>query len=364
MNNLPTELLSSIHLTLLPTPTSTDCIRYSNYYRSRINALTRIRLVSKQWNDAVLDTPELWSYIEIQVAKWLDTIRLSLKRSKAAPLHIRIDFGDTRPGIRDDMVQMVDLVWSQADRWETFGCEGVARFPLRLLPLGPHPSLREVCIRGKQDTHTVDFQAPRLESLWEVTQLTNIETSGTPALRSWAVTYPTRRGEWERLIKIVENCSRLEWLRFLPHPGQSDEGLRTLEAWSLPDANNGIAFPSLKQIEFIPIPLTVNFLSYILAPNLQRLVIRGSIFSDLSTGFPAPPRLFEACPKLKFIRFDSEVLTWDIQRWLSALSQDLIERLEVEVERQREGWLGPVLITEQQNQLNSSIRIRWVYIES
>lgn len=363
INNLPPELLSSIYLSLLPIP-NTDRIRYSNYYDKRISALTCIRLVSKHWNDAVLDTPGLWSYIEIQVAEWWDTTRLSLERSRAAPLHIRIDFGDTRSGSRDHMDQAVERVWSEADRWETFACEGLARFPLRLFPLAPLPNLRKAWIHGMQDTFPLEAHAPRLECLWEVLQLTNIEASSTPALKRWAVTYPTRRAEWERLMKIVGDCSGLEWVRFLPFPGQSDEGLKTLEDWNIPDTRNGISFPSLKQIEIIPIPLSVNFLSYLIAPNLQRLVIRGSVLSDLALEFPAPPTLFESCPKLKFIRFDLDVLTWDIKRWLSLLSQELIERLEVEVECEFDSWVGLIPFTEQEDHLNSSFRIRWIHTES
>lgn len=171
MDILPPELLSSIHLALLPIPPCDKLMRNDDPYRTRINALTRIRLVSRRWNDIVQDTPQLWSCINIASgAPWWDTTRLSLKRTRGAPLHIRIHFGYRKYEDHKHLSRMLKRVWSEAHRWETVAFLGIPFFPWCHLPPGPLPNLREVLYigAGGKDPVTVEIQAPRLEALWRI----------------------------------------------------------------------------------------------------------------------------------------------------------------------------------------------------
>ncbi|KAG8944228.1 hypothetical protein FRC04_002095 [Tulasnella sp. 424] len=363
MGSLPSELLSSIHLTLLPIPPCTNVEWYDEpLYPMRIKTLTRLRLVSRQWNDTVLDTPQLWSYIDIDSnVRRLDTTQLSLERTRGTPLHIRVHFGFGEHDDQDPFTQMLERAWSEAHRWETFACHGTAYFPRYLLPPGPLPQLREVYIGGRQDTSPVKIQAPRLETLWELLSLANIETSGAPALKSWAVPHPSNREEWERFIKVVQKCHQLEWLHFFEYHTIPDEALRTLEDWGLPEASGGIYFPSLKQLEFTLYPVSINFLGYIHAPNLQRLIVQRTVLYSYQPAFSILARLFESSPKLDAIRFEADIPLELIQQCLMAVPHDRIAGMEVEIEYQR--WLLPQELTEQRECLDSLCLIQWIPIE-
>ncbi|KAG8944229.1 hypothetical protein FRC04_002096 [Tulasnella sp. 424] len=343
MDSLPSELLSSIHLTLLPIPPCINLMWYEEYpYPMRIKALTHLRLVSRRWNDIVLDTPQLWSYIDMDSAvPRIDIARLSLERTRGAPLHIRIHYGHRMFDEEGPFVQMFERVCSETHCWETFACNGIAFFPCHLFPPGPLPRLRQVFIGGRQDTSREEIQTPRLETLWELIDLLKIETSGAAALKNRAVPHPSDRKEWERFVKVVRNCHQLEWLRFFFHPYKPDETLRTLEDWRLPEASGGILFPSLKQFEFTLYPLPVNFLGYIHAPNLQRLIVRRPRLEHLPEAFSITTRLFESSPKLDSIRFEEGVPPELIQQCLAAVPHDRIAGMEVEVEVEYEQSFYP-----------------------
>ncbi|RXW24402.1 hypothetical protein EST38_g1435 [Candolleomyces aberdarensis] len=84
VNRLPSELLSSIFVigVLGPREEEDDPVM-----------LGTVVLVCRQWNEVALNTPKLWSKINVNAHDSLSKAKRRLDRSKSSPLDIAIDFG-------------------------------------------------------------------------------------------------------------------------------------------------------------------------------------------------------------------------------------------------------------------------------
>ncbi|KIO29833.1 hypothetical protein M407DRAFT_162535 [Tulasnella calospora MUT 4182] len=174
MDRIPPELLGSFFQSLLPIPPRDFSTLPPGADRPK--TIQSLRLVSKTWNDVVLETPFVWSYIELS-AKDAELLRVHqwLKRSKAAPLHIRMRFYSTdleEPEVR----KAIDALWLEAYRWSTYII--TAFLPVetiqqqawfRLVPPVPLPNLREAWIMGFEHSSFIsELNAPRINILVEL----------------------------------------------------------------------------------------------------------------------------------------------------------------------------------------------------
>ncbi|KAG9034411.1 hypothetical protein FS837_002224 [Tulasnella sp. UAMH 9824] len=209
MDRLPTEILELIYLALLPIPPCAFLFQFVYPTRHRIQALERLRLVSKKWNSAVLNTPRLWSYIEVSFA-WSNVHPL-LERAKSSPLHVRIQVNEINPRIQ----AILETVWSTAERWDTCViCNAMVSGEPGFLPPISLPNVREVWVAGIRTAGPPTLDAPRIETLVECFGAFVIEDGGLSSLRSWQTGLPATMPEWERFTRITQQSPKLRSLQF------------------------------------------------------------------------------------------------------------------------------------------------------
>lgn len=337
MDRIPPELLSSCFQAFLPIPAREFGFLLPG--RKRAEVIQSLRLVSKRWNEVVLETPVLWSYIELSPTEAaLLRVHQWLKRSKAAPLHIRIQLHDVTVDFhRPEVRRAIDALWEEAYRWSTYVI--TAFLPMesihqnawfKLVPPVPLPNLREAWIMGSEHSSLItELNAPRINILVEHGVLTKISLPSLPDLLSWKLVPPSRQVEWERLGQIVRAAPNLAVLQFT---ATSKEG--NTSAGEIAEVMRGVDFPSLTGFITNPGATSFGFLSKIRAPNLEILVIE-NYFSEIPFSIPSP----SSCPKLKQIRFSGHPRLSAIRGVVSLMAPDELNRLIMEIEIQP--WTRP-----------------------
>ncbi|KAG8940674.1 hypothetical protein FRC04_005086 [Tulasnella sp. 424] len=322
MDRLPQELLSSIFLTLLPIPLL-SLMNIPQPARDRSRDLTTLRLVSKNWNQNILDTPELWSYITVS-PEGTDALRY-LPRSKAAPLHVRIALYISDGGDPQDIRAAIEALWREANRWTTYyvstyrieDSETYAWF--RLMPPVPLPKLREARLEGPQH---VELQCPGLKRLHQWQCTTNIHLGGFPALQTLVTKQPTTHQEWERLLLVSQQCTLLKSLR-LTEPWSFERQVESQPGGSF--RRTTLAFHNLEELKLVANRVALDFITHLHAPVLGLLVIRRY---DSPIPFSIPP----SCPALNRIRFTHRPDLDAIQEVLSTFPPARLQNLTIELE--------------------------------
>ncbi|KAG9042167.1 hypothetical protein FS837_011198 [Tulasnella sp. UAMH 9824] len=328
MERLPPELLGSFFQALLPIPPRDFSPLPPGADRPK--TIQSLRLVSKTWNDAVLETPFVWSYIELS-AKEVELLRVHqwLKRSKAAPLHIRIRFHSTDLQ-EQEVKKAITALWSEAYRWSTYIIS--ASLPVatiqqqgwfKLVPPVPLPNLREAWIMGSEYSSFIsELNAPQINILVELGVLTKISLTSLPDLLSWMLEPPCRRVEWERLAQVARAAPKLAVLQLIATPKEDSTG-----DGDIAEIMRGVTFPSLMGLIISPGRTALGFLERIRAPGLEILVIE-SYFSDIP--IPIPPS--SSCPNLKRIRFSKNPRLSAVRGGISRMAAKDLDRLVVEIE--------------------------------
>ncbi|KAG8924290.1 hypothetical protein FRC01_011692 [Tulasnella sp. 417] len=328
MNRIPGELLSSFFQALLPIPPRDFSPLPPG--ADRPEAIQSLRLVSKLWNEAVLETPFVWSYIELSAKDAeLRRARQWLKRSKAAPLHIRMRFHSTDLQTTETR-KAIEALWSEAYRWSTYII--TAFLPVeaiqqqgwfKLVPPVPLPNLREAWIMGSEYSSFIsELNAPRINILVELGVLTKIRLTSLPDLLSWKLEPPSRRMEWERLAQIVRASPKLAVLQFIKTRREDDT-----RDGEITEIMRGVTFPSLMGLIVSPGRTSFGFLEKLRAPGLEILVIE-EYLSDVH--IPIPP--IESCPSLKRIRFSNNPRLSAVREGVSRMTAGELGRLIVDIE--------------------------------
>lgn len=335
MDRLPLEILSSIYVISVPIPPCTISFDRVHPLRDRIRSLNLLRSVSKRWNNAILNIPQLWSYIEVSATT--GDPRLLLKRSKAVPLHVRIKFGigQTDSSFRD----AVKALWATANRWKTYmGVGYVFGSSLRLLPPCSLPNVEEVWLAGFVGNDHPTIQAPRMKKLVECSSTPTFGTAGAPTLKRWDTAFPVNRLEWERLIQVVQLCPSLEFVEFV----HTEYTPPAVLASGLTQVADYILFPALKKLVMDPATRRFDFLPYVRAPQLDRIV-----FQHYKDFFPFPIPSSSTCPNLSRIQFVGASGFRAIQEWVLTVPKEISERVGVEIEyhqqRNAAGAYEPVI---------------------
>ncbi|KIO29832.1 hypothetical protein M407DRAFT_21084 [Tulasnella calospora MUT 4182] len=355
MNRIPPELLGAIYTILLPTPPC--CLDFSTRYptKQRIRDLNQLRLVSTRWNDVVVNTPELWNYIEIS-ASWKDPRRM-LERAGGFPLHVRIECS-VLDQIDHRFQKEVEAVWATAERWRTYIVKGFALDNwFRLLPPDPLRIAEEVWLSGTDITRPLDLHAPKLTTLFEDRCRPNIEITSAPYLKSWSTFLPDTVLEWGRLMRIVQQCPQLESLKFI----QTSTARKTLQQSGLTELTKILSFPSLVELTITSNIGTCSLMGYIDAPKLEVLTIQ-DYWSPIPFSIPHP----SSCPRLNRIRFSGNRLLGAVQRFLSRISKESLDGVALEIGyyrlRDSPGLDSPGAraFEEQRKWFDSNFPVKWV----
>ncbi|KAG8944217.1 hypothetical protein FRC04_002084 [Tulasnella sp. 424] len=330
MDRVPPELLSSFFQAFLPIPAREFSLVLPGHKRAE--AIQSLRMVSKRWNEAVLETPTLWSYIELSPTEAaLLRVHQSLKRSKAAPLHIRVQLHDVTADLhRPEVRRAVDALWEEAYRWNTYvittflPMESIHQNAwFKLVPPVPLPNLREAWIMGSEHSSFItELNAPRINILAERGVLTKISLPSLPDLLSWKLAPPSRQVEWERLGQIVRAAPNLAVLQFTATPKEDNTSVGKIA-----EVMQSVDFPALMEFITNPGATSFGFLSKIRAPNLEILVIE-NYFSEIPFSIPS----LSSCPKLKLIRFSGHPRLSAIRGVVSSMAPDELNRLNMEIE--------------------------------
>ncbi|KAG9016008.1 hypothetical protein FRB90_003867 [Tulasnella sp. 427] len=326
MDQLPLELISLIYTILLPIPACSDEFDEESAPVTRAEDITNLRLVSKMWNDTVLDTPELWSYIHL----FESGPPLRLERSKAAPLHIRISFESGEKSQR--FLEGVKALWRVADRWITYLVIG-DRDGSPLLPVCPLPNIQELWLMPYTNIGLITIDAPRLKKLVQITGNATIGPIGCTNLTRWGTTPRIDRAGWERFMTVVSGCPLLETVELI---GQSildvdeddDEEVEwTMASTGFTDLADHFTLPAVRVLVLWSQVCTSDLTAYLKAPHLEEIMIR---HSGKFGPFSVPSA--SSCPSLSRIRFvnwgDMEV----IRPWLESIPDEVITRINVEIE--------------------------------
>ncbi|KAG9016006.1 hypothetical protein FRB90_003865 [Tulasnella sp. 427] len=333
MDRLPPELLSSCFESLLPIPT---CGSTSVYYseNNRVEIIDSLRLVSKAWNQRIIQTPNIWSYVELRRDTPFGHVQRLIERSKAVTLHIRIMVHDLQLD-REETKSAIATLWGEAHRWETYvvttpsnSAESIQRPAwFKLFPSVNLPRLREVWIMGYNRSEVLpEVNAPRVKILVEFGVLARITSSSLLELYAWQTKQPTCLSEWRRLGSMSRMSPNLAELRLVSKPSTDETLADSQEARMI---MQDITFPSLKRLNVTSTGFSTSILfSTLRAPKLAALVIEKY---DSDQPFSIPSR--SSCPNFSYIRFKENPNLSALRRAVSALAPVELEgkRMEIEV---------------------------------
>ncbi|KAG9015710.1 hypothetical protein FRB90_004355 [Tulasnella sp. 427] len=284
--------------------------------------LTRLRLVSQGWNQVILNTPELWNYIEI--SPLTTRVEPFLTLSKQSLLHLRIDVDD-KTMARLETHKALDAVFSCTERWRSYSLIDIRRWS----EVSPNsPASRSLVPNHSLPALQVASLAIPFESTLANTFTSNL-TLNAPALREidiWSprdvslpeslllsrLTIPglERASHVDSLIKILTTCQMIERLSITDAAQVS----ATMQNKVMP----ALDMPALKELDLRDTPASQQLLSQMDAPHLQILTFHQYLS-------PTPFSLPRSLPSLKRVVFAGMSRLNAIRRAVAAtpLSQEL-----------------------------------------
>ncbi|KAG8918395.1 hypothetical protein FRC00_012520, partial [Tulasnella sp. 408] len=245
MDALPPELLSQILSLLLPIPRCD--LKPEAFERIRAANRTNLRLVSKHWSQVILDTAELWTYIEINsLTPSIDTY---LSRSGNSLLHVRITVDDETvvlPSVR----KALEMAFNCTERWKSYSLWDARNFDeessdsmsfTNLIPSQPLPALQIASlVMSPELSSEIVLNAPALNRL-DTWIKQNLRSVDSPVLTYWSL---SRVPDWTGVIRNLTACPKLEKLSIIERLG------RTITE-TIPTS---ITMPALKELELNDTP--------------------------------------------------------------------------------------------------------------
>ncbi|KAF8070737.1 hypothetical protein FPV67DRAFT_1040719 [Lyophyllum atratum] len=296
VNRLPPEILATIFTDLQPRRRSRYIIPFE----------VTMSHVCARWRDIALDTPLLWTMIDIYSTDSLDYVSSYLKRSQSCPSHVRFDIWESDrhldPAAAAAFMPLVDLVIQHIARWQTLLIftshkSTTASILLKMADLAP-PLLQRLRIVDDDELISMDpievlstnprvfaggapsLVALHLNSLYCLPPLINVTT-----LYLHTSTYfSSYELNTEVLSDLTMACPSLSFL--------SIHG-KLLGPWS----GNDITMPSVRSLWFRnrdEDTLSAKFLMTVSLPNLESLWLdcpHFPVIRMLSTSHPALPSL-------------------------------------------------------------------------
>lgn len=351
MDALPPELLSQVFSLVLPIPRCD--LDPGAYEWIRAENRTSLRLVSKDWNQVILDTAELWTYIEIN--SLTTSIDLHLSRSGNSLLHVRIAVDDDAivlPNVR----KALEKAFSCTERWKSYSLWDARNFDedssgsvsfIDLIPSQPFSALQIASfVMSRELNSAIVLNAPALNRLdTQIKQ--NLQLVDSPFLTYWS-TFSVPN--WTGVIRNLTACPKLEKLFIMEKPG------RTITE-TIPTS---ITMPALKELELNDTPACHQLLARLEAPQLQTF-----IFSRCRS--PVSFTLHQS-NSLATVRFTNNPRLNSIRRAVAA--QPLLQQLTVEIEacsaflRKDAARTDFEQLKSDRSWLERNTRIKWIGEES
>ncbi|KAG9045751.1 hypothetical protein FS837_005708 [Tulasnella sp. UAMH 9824] len=314
MDVLPPELLSQIFSLLLPIPRCD--LKPEAFERIRAANRTSLRLVSKDWNQVILDTAELWAYIEIN--SLTASIEQYLSRSGNSLLHVRITVDDEATAL-PSVQKALEMAFSCTERWKSYSLWDVRNFDegssnsisfINLIPSQPFPALQIASLVMSPELNSeIVLNAPALNRL-DTWLKPNLHLTDSPFLTHWSMSSVP---DWTGMIRNLTACPKLEKLSIMEKLG------RTIPE-TIPTS---ITMPVLKELELYDSPACHQFLARLEAPRLRTF-----IFSRYRS--PVPFALHRSTSSLVIVRFTNNPRLNPIRRAVAA--QPLLQQLTVEID--------------------------------
>ncbi|KAG8906841.1 hypothetical protein FRC01_007882 [Tulasnella sp. 417] len=89
-----------------------------------------LSLVCRYWQQAIIKTPQIWSYIHLSEETTEQTLRRRIELSSREPLDIRVDVGDDEDS-SDTLSDLYDSLLTTVDRWRSFVFQGTVEYSAR-----------------------------------------------------------------------------------------------------------------------------------------------------------------------------------------------------------------------------------------
>ncbi|KAG8944065.1 hypothetical protein FRC04_002205 [Tulasnella sp. 424] len=320
MDTLPTELLSQIFSLLLPIPPCDS--KPKVFERFRTASLTSLRLVSREWNQVILYTPELWTYIEINSKS--ARVDPYLSRSGNSLLHIRVAL-DAKTIDQPRIQKALTMVFGCTERWKTYSLRDV-RTPdevsldskplFNLIPSQPLPALRAASIAIPFESASgITLKAPLLIELNTWTQQ-DIHLTESPLLKCWTIRALSEAANWIGTIRTLLACPQLEKLSIA---WEIDSNAAFSEE-TMPET---IVLPALQELELRDTPANQRLLARLGAPQLQTLIL--SHYSS-----PVPFTLPQSTLSLATIKFTNKPRLNAVRRAVAAMP--MVQKMTVEID--------------------------------
>lgn len=333
MDTLPTEVLSHVFAMMIPVRDS-----YKDHYVAETtNKLhAELSLVCRYWEQVVIKTPEIWSYIHLSRETTEQTLRRRLGLSGREPLYVRVDVGDDAD-VDDSKTfpALYDILLETVDRWRSFVFQGTLLDndgPKRWIPQ-LLPNVEEAAYYGliehdneglEQFDHNEGVSKEYRFKPWTVAPKLKrfaVETSGQfyfkecPLVTEFAVSDIAQwwggsldahswHDKWEEyLTQLAKLCPQLKTLEIsglLEDDGLDPMGWTTRESkWP--------QFPHLHtlKVDAVHAPSTIPIISKFNAPNLRALHL-GHIHTCLPLPLPSVTLGIE--PSSCQIHFDNSPL--------------------------------------------------------
>ncbi|KIO15319.1 hypothetical protein M407DRAFT_213379, partial [Tulasnella calospora MUT 4182] len=131
MENLPPEVLSHVFAFAIPRH------GYRDHYVSETtnDPQAELSLVCRYWEQVVIKTPQVWSYIHLSRNTTEKTLRRRIELSSRESLDVRVDVGDDADvDSSTTFPDLYDILLETIDRWRSFVFQGTVSFQ-RMLKL-------------------------------------------------------------------------------------------------------------------------------------------------------------------------------------------------------------------------------------
>ncbi|KAG9025153.1 hypothetical protein FRB95_010498 [Tulasnella sp. JGI-2019a] len=209
-------------------------------YENHIFQIATLARVSRYWNQAILSTPQVWSYFKIGMTP--TQILWSIARSKSIP--VDIDFGDYDP--TTDLVGFTQAIIPLSHRWHTLETTGVLPSEIIKRLESDTPELHHLSLQNLHvDAHFNLGKGPPLESLALHYVTLSWDSNRLCGLRSlkFMGDEETYAPSLSQITRILASSPRLEEFTF------EYDGIRDVEEYFQPPTER-IHLPNLAVMGF------------------------------------------------------------------------------------------------------------------
>ncbi|KAG8891438.1 hypothetical protein FRC00_013669, partial [Tulasnella sp. 408] len=188
MENLPIEVLSHVFIFTVPRHDYRE--QYVSETTNKPHA--SLSLVCRYWEQVVLKTPQMWSYIHLSRESTKQTLRRRIELSSREPLDVRLNVGyDSDVDSSTTFPGYYQILLETIDRWRSFVFQGIVPFPHSPMQWIPEllPNVVEAAYYGLVEDDTEGLEVLDDDS-GELTESRFKPWTAAPKLRRFVVNTP------------------------------------------------------------------------------------------------------------------------------------------------------------------------------